>query len=426
MNARARALAATAALALGCGGETFSLGSNEACDAPRRACARSGYEARSVCVDPRSDRDHCGGCGVRCVDGASCVAGTCCGATLCERCYGSRFVDHRVDVGLETTHMDLVDVDRDGFDDVVLQQLADESLTVVWGHRDGEPDSVIVLPTARPGYGRLHVVDVDGDGHIDVSVGRQHFESDANTGRSTLRFDGITVLFGDGRRGFPRAAQFTTPDEEALTDGRWIDVDNDGDQDLLARSPGIECTTVRINVARPGSVPALDAPKCIEPLPGLRDGYIPLWTEARAPSGRAQFIEYETPTNARGALVRVTLDSTGTAVASRVRLAITPEPDETVIALDADFDGDGLGDMVLEAPPMTPSARSRIGLRIARRTREGSFVRCGSFELLAALDPQGQAGASAFGDFDGDGLVDAVGSASCGYCPSGLHIFLRR
>ena len=30
------------------------------------------------------------------------------------------------------------------------------------------------------------------------------------------------------------------------------------------------------------------------------------------------------------------------------------------------------------------------------------------------------------GDFDGDGMMDAAGASACGYCPSMLHVFLRR
>jgi hypothetical protein len=54
------------------------------CSSPQRNCG-------GTCADIRFDRDHCGGCGMRCPYGAQCFLGVCCPLGL-EPCLG-RCVD---------------------------------------------------------------------------------------------------------------------------------------------------------------------------------------------------------------------------------------------------------------------------------------------------------------------------------------------
>ena len=48
----------------------LDMGRDVACPSGQMVCA-------GACVDPQADRDHCGGCGMRCPDGNVCVAGHC-------------------------------------------------------------------------------------------------------------------------------------------------------------------------------------------------------------------------------------------------------------------------------------------------------------------------------------------------------------
>jgi len=235
----------------------------------------------------------------------------------------------------------------------------------------------------------------------------------------------VRVFFGDGQRGFARSNLFTAPESEGVGNSYWFDVDNDRDQDLLTRSAGLRATAVRINSARYGAMPSLGDPIRLEPLTSGFDRHIALHLLGRDAEGRAQFLEYDTPDDPQTALVRVTLDRAGTRVAARERMPALLGAREWLHSVSADFDHDGRADMVI-AGEGAPGIPGRTPFAIARQNADGSFTRCGGFEFTSAIDVHGQAGAGAFGDFDGDGMMDAAGASACGYCPSMLHVFLRR
>jgi hypothetical protein len=125
------------------------------------------------------------------------------------------------------------DFDEDGDLDLVTGH---PSWTLLLGHGDGsfEPEQPL------PGLGvRGHVLDLDGDGHLDLAT-----LSSSGDPTDGLMF--LAVLWGDGAGGFTATAHGHFP--LAYFSGLWVsagDVDGDGDLDVIA--DGLQDAIVMIN-----------------------------------------------------------------------------------------------------------------------------------------------------------------------------------
>ena len=122
-----------------------------------------------------------------------------------------------VAVGSTIGGRQVTDLDGDGLDDLILLQLPG-SLVVQWGH----PTSFLESPSAplTTGYTAmpdLHWSDFDLDGNIDIvdRSGSQH----------------LVALRGRGDRQFSSAMSLPL----TLNEGRFVDLDEDGDPDYVTR-----------------------------------------------------------------------------------------------------------------------------------------------------------------------------------------------
>ncbi len=127
-------------------------------------------------------------------------------------------------IGLTTSPIPLglraADFDRDGDADIVVIH----QNGVGWFENNGEESFNYRAPTSTVSElrGVFDLADVDGDGDLDIIASRI-------AGNSAL----ISILFNDGRQGFPNVVPLTTPTYIA-TGIRAADMDGDGDMDFAA------------------------------------------------------------------------------------------------------------------------------------------------------------------------------------------------
>jgi hypothetical protein len=123
--------------------------------------------------------------------------------------------------------IELADMDGDGHVDPVV--VGRESLEVAVYHNSGDgdfatPQPVQAVPSfALPADSRgMDVGDVDGDGRLDVAIAYQAF---------SIGTSGVAILFGTGDGGFGPPIAYPTPKDAIYA--KLADLDGDGRPDLL-------------------------------------------------------------------------------------------------------------------------------------------------------------------------------------------------
>ncbi|MBI2893551.1 MAG: VCBS repeat-containing protein [Deltaproteobacteria bacterium] len=110
-------------------------------------------------------------------------------------------------VGAGAEAIVVADLDGDSEADIATANDIDDTLSLLWGPRFGEPD-VVQIP-AQPEA--MAAGDMDGDGDLDLVV--VHGEDEDPTKGPDLTIDLVTVLHNDGQGGFGVAMTFDAPGE---------------------------------------------------------------------------------------------------------------------------------------------------------------------------------------------------------------------
>lgn len=123
--------------------------------------------------------------------------------------------------GLGPTWVEPIDVTGDGLLDLVVANGGDDSVSVLAGDGRGNFTPAGAFPTGGDSPYALDVADLTGDGDLDIAV--------ANRTSAT-----VTILKGDGTGGFTFLRSIVVGTE--AIDVRAMDLDDDGDLDLVATS----------------------------------------------------------------------------------------------------------------------------------------------------------------------------------------------
>lgn len=112
----------------------------------------------------------------------------------------------------------IADVDGDGYADVLVPNFA--GISILSGHQDGSLSLPQLLPGNQPAD--IAVGDVNGDGNQDI-VSIQIFGSSST----------VMTYLGDGHGNFQPAASTQTINESSATAATLVDIDGDGQVDLV-------------------------------------------------------------------------------------------------------------------------------------------------------------------------------------------------
>lgn len=134
-----------------------------------------------------------------------------------------------VEANHDTEHVRVADMDNDGFLDVVFVAEDDQNHEYYLGNGDGTFQNVSERLPAKSEANGLDVGDVNGDGLPDIVVG--------NTGDDPANFLWINDQSNPGH--FLEASAQLSPAEEGQTQSvKLVDVDGDGDLDLVFGNEG--------------------------------------------------------------------------------------------------------------------------------------------------------------------------------------------
>ncbi len=123
------------------------------------------------------------------------------------------------------------DLDRDGRCDLVMPNMAERGVTVLFGDgRGGFRGSERPPNPAGPSPFTVAVADINGDGRPDIAVGNYSGQGDDASG------DGLTFLLGDGRGSFQLGPRISTGRSSA--DVALGDVNGDGIADAATVNAG--------------------------------------------------------------------------------------------------------------------------------------------------------------------------------------------
>ncbi len=282
----------------------------------------------------------------------------------------------------------IADMDSDGAADAMWANQLDQTIALWFGDGAGGFPERIALSSGRLNY--FDVGDIDGDGDLDLVATNQ----DLNR---------ITFIRGEGGRAF--AAPVGIRQTGFPTNIALIDVDADGDLDILLNLRVEDCFAVRLNDGTGSFADRL----C---LAGL--------------SGRSVWAVGDFDGNGRKELAALQAPDTRIDVFEfedgAMRLAqSTPMPsafnEASLMALDQD--GDGRDELVATI------ARPDIG---KVETRFGSYDADFGVTFCDAPYATGEVGGFGvtYGHLDGDGRPDAVGQTTCSFCASTYFVHTTR
>lgn len=356
-------------------------------------------EGTPVCVDLASDPLHCGQCGREC----ACRERECCEHACGKRCV-EPYGPPAQAMGPEETRMTLLeDLDQDGRDELILPNQLDGSVWVYWGNPEGLGVPQQILDTGRVGAA-MTVGDVDEDGYVDVlSAVQSHGPPTA---------DEILVLHGSEDWSFERRTIVDEPNNPILM--TLLRADDDEHLDLVMRLPGNAGwkTVLRRGDGAGGlgeRQDLLDFGTLSENDPvvgGDLDG-----------DGRDELLEIRNgPANE---ILVHHFDATGLVDAARDEVRTLPEGvrAEFLDLHDIDQDAEGLPEIVAIAPVFQDQALAGWELLGLREQGLCPLAALDIVQVMIADFPQNEI-VRGIGDFDGNGILDISGFATCGFCQS--------
>lgn len=356
-----------------------------------------------LCYDLDADEAHCGNCERACGVSEVCAGGECCGGAVCgAACLGDRFVVEEATGPSECIGAVLHDLDGDGFDDAIYPCQLGESIEVYWGNSAGALGTPLSIPSGRVSP-HLALGDVDEDGHEDMLSSLQ--------GMGPPYTDRIRVFFGGPARTFPRQADiFFGGNPRAML---LAHVDDDAHLDLLIDQPGVADPCMVMLPGNGNGVFDTSEPSCVWNIPASPDDN----ANMRLLSREAGVTRVARTSN--DGLWMLEVSEFGV-LRSAVRKTF-PSMDRVAHVSVVEADGDSTPDMIV-------TGHAAAGGPTVVIVRNQADLETCAFDSGFAPDaPAGPLWIMGAGDYNGDGLIDMVGRASCCEQPtSTLGLYIRQ